>query len=102
MFVIKNVKSVIVPNTNGMKGLKASVAIGIVGGNAEKELEILARLYLNEKLEFEYKIDKLGNSLKTNYFENEKDLKFPIDSTSLCKYLYEDKFFDQNGEQKWK
>lgn len=27
--------------------------------NAEKELEILARLYLNEKLEFEYKIDKL-------------------------------------------
>ena len=37
-----------------------------------------------------------------DYFENEKDLKFPIDSTSLCKYLYEDRFFDENGEQKWK
>ena len=35
--IIKNVKSVIVPNTNGMKGLKASVAIGIIGGNPDKE-----------------------------------------------------------------
>lgn len=34
------------------------------------------------------------------YFENEKDLKFPMDSTSLCKYLYEDRFFDENGERK--
>ena len=32
-----------------------------------------------------------------DYFENEKDLKFPIDSTSLCKYLYEDNFFDENS-----
>ena len=34
--IIKNVKSVIVPNTKGMKGLKASVAAGIVAGNPEK------------------------------------------------------------------
>ena len=31
--IIKNVKSVIVPNTRGMKGLKAAVATGIVAGD---------------------------------------------------------------------
>ena len=47
--IIKNVKSVIVPNTNGMKGLKASVAIGIVGGNPDKELEVIANVSEEEK-----------------------------------------------------
>lgn len=49
--IIKNVKSVIVPNTNGMKGLKASVAIGIVGGNPDKELEVIAGVTAEEKEE---------------------------------------------------
>lgn len=31
------------------------------------------------------------------YFENEKDLCFLMDSTSLCKYFYEDNFFNQNN-----
>lgn len=47
--IIKNVKSVIVPNTNGMKGLKASVAIGIVGGKPEKELEVIAQVTEEQK-----------------------------------------------------
>ena len=40
--IIKNVKSVIVPNTNQLKGISAAVAAGIVAGNAEKELEVIA------------------------------------------------------------
>ena len=36
--IIKNVKSVIVPNTNHLKGIPAAAAAGIVAGNAEKEL----------------------------------------------------------------
>jgi len=40
--IIKNVKSVIVPNTNQMKGIKAAVAAGIVAGSADRELEVLA------------------------------------------------------------
>lgn len=47
--IIKNVKSVIVPNTNGMKGLKASVAIGIVGGKPEKVLEVIAQVTEEQK-----------------------------------------------------
>jgi len=40
--IIKNVKSVIVPNTEGRKGLQASLAAGICCGDADRELEVLA------------------------------------------------------------
>lgn len=40
--ILKNVKGVIVPNTNGLKGVKAAAVIGMLGGNHEKEMEVLA------------------------------------------------------------
>lgn len=40
--IIKNVKSVIVPNTNHLKGIPAAAAAGIIAGKAEKELEVIA------------------------------------------------------------
>lgn len=40
--IIKNVKSVIVPNTNHLKGIPAAVAAGIVAGNPDKELEVIS------------------------------------------------------------
>lgn len=39
--ILKNVKSVIVPNTNGLKGVRAAVLIGAIGGNAAKRMEVL-------------------------------------------------------------
>lgn len=42
--IIKNVKSVIVPNTNRLKGIPAAAVAGIVGGKAEKELECIAEV----------------------------------------------------------
>ena len=35
--IIKNVKSVIVPNTDHLKGIPAAAAAGIVAGDADKE-----------------------------------------------------------------
>lgn len=40
--IIKNVKSVIVPNTGHLKGIPAAVSEGIVAGNPDKELEVIA------------------------------------------------------------
>lgn len=40
--IIKNVKSVIVPNTNHMRGIAAAAAAGIVAGNPDRELEVIA------------------------------------------------------------
>lgn len=40
--IIKNVKSVIVPNTDHLKGIPAAAAAGIVAGDADRELEVIA------------------------------------------------------------
>ena len=40
--IIKNVKSVIVPNTDGMKGIPAAAIAGLVAGDPDKQLEVIA------------------------------------------------------------
>ena len=40
--IIKNVKSVIVPNTGHLKGIPAAVAAGIVAGDADRKLEVIS------------------------------------------------------------
>lgn len=40
--IIKNVKCVSVPNAGTLKGIRASVLIGMLGGNPEKKLEVLS------------------------------------------------------------
>ena len=42
--IIKNVKSVIVPNTDHMKGIPAAAIAGIVAGDSSKELEVIAQV----------------------------------------------------------
>ena len=42
--IIKNVKSVVVPNTGGRRGLAAAAAIGIVAGNPDRELEVISEV----------------------------------------------------------
>ena len=42
--IIKNVKSVVVPNTNGSKGIAAAAAIGILGGDERAQLEVIAHI----------------------------------------------------------
>lgn len=42
--IIKNVKSVVVPNTNGSKGIAAAAAIGILGGDENAQLEVIAHV----------------------------------------------------------
>lgn len=47
--IIKNVKSVVVPNTNGMRGIEAAAAAGIVGGDTSRQLEVIAEVTEEEK-----------------------------------------------------
>lgn len=55
--IIKNVKSVIVPNTNHLKGMSAAVAAGIIAGVADKELEVISSVNDSQK-------DKINEYLK--------------------------------------
>ena len=47
--IIKNVKSVIVPNTGGMKGIQSAAAAGIVAGQADKALEVISQVSAKQK-----------------------------------------------------
>ena len=49
--IIKNVKSVVVPNTGGLRGLAAAAAAGIVAGDADKQLEVISTV--SEQQHFE-------------------------------------------------
>lgn len=40
--IIKNAKSVVVPHTGGLKGIEAAAAAGIVAGQADRSLEVIA------------------------------------------------------------
>ena len=60
--IIKNVKSVVVPNTGGLRGIPAAAATGVAAGKAEKKLEVLADITPEE-------IEKISSYLKTGDFE---------------------------------
>uniref|UniRef100_UPI0032174794 L-cysteine desulfidase family protein n=1 Tax=uncultured Draconibacterium sp. TaxID=1573823 RepID=UPI0032174794 len=42
--IIKNVKSVVVPNTGNLKGIEAAAIAGIVAGDADKVLEVISKV----------------------------------------------------------
>ena len=42
--IIKNVKSVVVPHTGGLRGIPAAAAVGAVAGDPEAELEVISRV----------------------------------------------------------
>lgn len=47
--IIKNVKSVVVPNTNKMRGIEVACVAGFVAGHSERQLQVLAYIDEEEK-----------------------------------------------------
>lgn len=58
--IIKNVKGVTVPNSNGLKGIDVAAVLGIVGGDASKNLEVLSSIKQED-------IDNTKILLKTDF-----------------------------------
>lgn len=61
--IIKNVKSVFVPNTGHLKGIPAAVAAGIIAGKAELELEVLSLVTPDEIASMKTYLDKTPMTL---------------------------------------
>ena len=57
--IIKNTKSVVVPNTGQMRGIPVAVAAGAVGGRADMELEVLSCITRNQLEEIRIFLDKV-------------------------------------------
>lgn len=47
--IIKNTKSVVVPNTNGQKGIDTAVSAGVLFGNPDKKLQVLSDVTNEQK-----------------------------------------------------
>ena len=69
-----NVKSVVVPNTGGLKGIEAAVAAGIAGGNTDKKLEVIADITSEQK----ESIARLINTIPIEIKAMEKSMVFDI------------------------
>lgn len=59
--ILKNVKGVVVPKTNGLKGINAAAAAGIIAGVADKKLECISSVNATE-------IARIQRYLKTAEF----------------------------------
>lgn len=57
--IVKNVKSVIVPNTDGLKGIEASVTAGIVAGDSTKILEVICNVTTLQKAEMKHFLETI-------------------------------------------
>ena len=62
--IVKNVKSVIVPHTGGLKGISAAAVAGIVAGDASRELEVISEVTDAQILEMKYYLNNTKIEMK--------------------------------------
>ncbi|MDY5306570.1 serine dehydratase subunit alpha family protein [Fusobacterium gastrosuis] len=72
--IIKNVKSVTIPNSNGMIGIEVAVAMGIIAGNSDKELMVISEVSPEQLKQVENYLEK--KIIKTHIFPG--DIKLYI------------------------
>ena len=70
--IIKNVKSVVVPNTDGRRGIETAAAVGALAGDENARLEVIAHISGEDR-------KKLGD-----YMENTYPEVVPPSSTTTC------------------
>lgn len=73
--IIKNVKSVVVPHTGGMRGIQAAVSAGIVAGAADKMLEVISEVTQEQIAE----IGKYMKDVRIDVHHSDSPYIFDID-----------------------
>lgn len=76
--IIKNVKSVIVPNTGGMKGIPAAAAAGIVAGDSKACLEVIAKVTPEEQKEIAEYLNNVPFSVKAMKDGDKLDIRVTV------------------------
>ena len=67
--IIKNVKSVIVPNTNHLKGIPAAIVAGLIAGQTHKELEVISEVNAQQIKDMNYYLEK--ENISVEYLDSE-------------------------------
>lgn len=76
--IIKNVKSVIVPNTGGMKGIPAAAAAGIVAGDSAACLEVIAKVTPEEQKKIAEYLEKVPFSVTAMEDGDKLDIRVTV------------------------
>ena len=78
--IIKNVKSVIVPNTGGLHGIAPAICAGIVAGKPEKELEVISTVSEEERKA----LAQFLQDVPVQIHPSDSELIFDIDLRLFC------------------
>ena len=86
--IIKNVKSVIVPNTGGLHGLEAAAAAGIIAGDPDKKLLVISAITDEQKAQIRSYLDTATFTVEESDSGELLDILIQLESekhTSLCR-----------------
>ena len=72
--IIKNVKSVVVPNTGGLRGIASAVCAGVVAGKPEKELEVISTVSEEDRA----RLRQYMKTVEVNIRPSDAELVFDI------------------------
>ena len=86
--IIKNVKSVVVPNTGGRKGLRTAVAAGLCFGKAEKELEVISEATEADLMALDTYLETADITLKEADSDQPFDLAVSLSAGSDTAYVH--------------
>ena len=78
--IIKNVKSVVVPNTGGLRGIAAAICAGIIAGDADQELQVISQVSEDARIAMKNYLRTVDMSISPA----SSDLVFDIDLTLYC------------------
>ncbi|MBE6982033.1 MAG: serine dehydratase subunit alpha family protein [Ruminococcaceae bacterium] len=86
--IIKNVKSVIVPNTGGLHGLEAAAAAGIIAGDPDKKLLVISQVTEEQKKAIAAYLQEVEFSVEESDSGELFDIRIELSSavhTSVCR-----------------
>lgn len=78
--IIKNVKSVTIPNTGGLRGIEVAAAAGIIAGKTEKKLEVIAEVEDGQIAEMKQYLEQFPIQVRSS----KSDEVFEIDTFVTC------------------
>ena len=86
--IIKNVKSVIVPNTGGLHGLEAAAAAGIIAGDPDKKLLVISAITKEQQAQISAYLNEATFTVEESDSGELLDIQIRLESkehSSLCR-----------------
>lgn len=101
--IIKNVKSVVVPNTRGLKGIEAATAAGVIAGDSSKILEVISQVSQEQRIEIQKYLSRKSITVKPADSDKVFDIIFTLQGANskvvlrICDYHTNITYIEKDG-----